>query len=118
MPQDFAQAEFDVPVGSVCTVTETDDRGRDDGDLRPAERRRHGGEITVTAGSDTDPITITITNDFPVGGLRVIKAIGENEADLELDDIPYTFAYQCTFDPGRRRVDHVADRNRASSSRP
>jgi hypothetical protein len=88
-----------APVGSVCTVTEIDDNGATTVTYDPANATGSAGEVTVTAGSDTEPITITITNDFPVGGLEVLKEIGENDADLDLDDIEYTFAYQCTFDP-------------------
>ena len=100
VPHDFAQPEFDVPVGALCTVEETDDRGATTVTYDPPNADGTAAEITVTAGSEADPIAITITNDFPVGGLQVIKEIGENEANLELDDLPYTFAYQCTFDPG------------------
>ncbi len=56
--------------------------------------------MTVTEASATEPISMAISNDFPVGGLRVTKTIGRNDADLDLDDIPYGFHYECSFDPG------------------
>ncbi len=88
-----------APVGSVCTVTENDDRGATTVTYDPANDDGTAGEVTVLEGSDADPVSITITNDYPDGGLELIKAIGDNEADLELDDIEYIFAYQCRFDP-------------------
>ncbi len=86
---------YGAPVGSVCTVTETDDQGATTVTYDPPS-----GSVTVTEASATDPIAMTVTNDFPVGGLRVTKTIGRNDADLDLDDIPYGFHYECTFDPG------------------
>jgi uncharacterized repeat protein (TIGR01451 family) len=91
---------FVAPVGSVCTVTEIDDNGATTVTFDPANADGTAGEVVVPDGStEAEPISITITNDFPDGGLQVNKAIGVNDADLVLDDLPYTFRYQCTFDP-------------------
>ena len=94
-------AAFEAPVNSVCTVTEVDGQGATTVTYDPPNADGTAGELVVPPGSTVaTPIAVTIVNDFAVGGLRVNKAIGDNAADLALDDLVYTFRYQCSFDTG------------------
>ena len=81
----------DLPTGATCTVTEPDNAGATDpGVVDPA-----GG---FTVGNDAAaPTEVTVTNDFRVGGLNVVKTLAGPGAP-DFSDGPFTFDVQCTYE--------------------
>ena len=80
-----------LPVGSRCWAAETDDGG---------------ATSVVISATEADPvfvddaanpnISITVTNVFDVGGLRITKTVQGPGAGFA--DQPFTFAVTCTLD--------------------
>ncbi|GAA1507979.1 hypothetical protein BJ978_001281 [Agromyces terreus] len=88
----------DIPIGSECYAEEDDRQGASDVDISATV----DAPIEVTDGSD---ITITVTNDYPDAGFRVVKEVDDGGAvDQDGDPIAYdtvfTFTAVCTFQGG------------------
>jgi hypothetical protein len=84
-------ANLDVPVGATCTATETDDAGATAVTYEP-----EGGEALIPATHDLSA-EVTITNDFSVGSLLIVKeVIGAGVP--EFSQGPFTFDVVCAFD--------------------
>ncbi|MFV0318878.1 MAG: DUF5979 domain-containing protein [Microbacterium sp.] len=81
----------DLPHGTECVVTETDDGGATESTTDP----RDG---TVTIGDKTAKASVvTVTNDFRTGALRVLKEVNGPGVPT-LSDGPFDFGVVCTYE--------------------
>lgn len=78
-------------VGSNCNVNETKTGGATSSTIDPAD-----GNVTIT-DSATDPITVTLTNTFDVGSIKIIKKRVGPGVD-QLGNGPFTANIKCTLD--------------------
>ncbi|WP_123372114.1 DUF5979 domain-containing protein [Cellulomonas sp. PhB150] len=77
----------DLPVGALCRVTEPDDGGATTTTIRPA---------VVRIGSG-DPVEVTATNTFDLGGITVDKVVaGQGGEDFGAG--PFEVSVACTYD--------------------
>ncbi|MEO1057480.1 MAG: DUF5979 domain-containing protein, partial [Actinomycetota bacterium] len=76
----------DIPIGSSCTVTETEPHGAQDVTISPAQ------PITITG---TEAVEVLITNTFDTGSLVINKEITGPGALLARG--PFLFTLECTF---------------------
>ncbi len=76
----------DIPIGSSCTVTETEAHGAQDVAISPSQ------PVTITG---TAAIEVTITNTFGTGSLVIGKEITGPGALLATG--PFLFTLECTF---------------------
>ncbi|MET0692956.1 MAG: DUF5979 domain-containing protein [Propionibacteriaceae bacterium] len=84
----------EVPSGSVCRATETDDGGATEVTYDPAGTATESGPVTAQSGS---PKTVRVTNDFRAGTLLINKEVA-GPGTPELSDGPFVFTVSCTFD--------------------
>lgn len=75
-------------VNSICRVTETNTGGATTVTVSPE------GTFAVTAASQAEPVQVSVTNRFDVGGLRVIKKIDDPDG-LVGDDQLFWFQLRC-----------------------
>ena len=78
-----------LPVGSVCRVTEPDDAGATATTIRPAA-------VVIRAG-DTDAVSVTVTNRYDVGSIVVDKELDGAGAD-DFGAGPFEVSLACTYD--------------------
>ena len=78
-----------VPVGSECTVSETDDGG--------ATAVRISPDQPVTVDDAQTPLEITVTNTFDEGGLRITKVVDGPGSAFVPDETQYVVRVWCTF---------------------
>ncbi|WP_040494111.1 DUF5979 domain-containing protein [Ilumatobacter nonamiensis] len=88
-----------IPVGSICTVTETDDEGAaaKTATADPAENvvvDPEGETVTVTLDSET---TVTVGNVFTSGSVEITKVVSGNTA-ADGAAGPFTVAVECILD--------------------
>lgn len=81
---------FDVPVGTTCSIDETDLGGATTVTFDP-----ESGSVVVPADGDQEA-TVTATNDFPVGSLVVMKDVTGPGAPA-FSAGPFTFDVTCSF---------------------
>jgi uncharacterized repeat protein (TIGR01451 family) len=84
-----------IPVGALCTVTETDADGAD-ATVLSGETVVDGGDgsAVVTVGGEADGVLIT--NTFEAGTLSVLKTVlGDGAADY--GDGPFAASVSCTY---------------------
>jgi uncharacterized repeat protein (TIGR01451 family) len=84
-----------LPIGSLCTVTETDPDGAD-ATAFAGETVVDGGDgsAVVTVGGEADDVLIT--NTFEAGTLSVLKTVlGDGAADY--GDGPFAASVSCTY---------------------
>ncbi|MBS2538553.1 hypothetical protein KGQ20_37990 [Catenulispora sp. NF23] len=92
-PPDFLVTVPDLPVGAVCTVTETDAGGAD----APAAPV---GPLTIEQGA-ANVVSATLTNVFSAGHLTLVKRLaGAGAAAAEADGFAYPLHVLCTVDGG------------------
>ena len=79
-----------LPTGASCVVTEVDDAGATESSVSPAE--------AFTIGADAvEPSIVTVTNDFRVGGLNVVKQVrGPGVPDFS--DGPFEYSVLCSYE--------------------
>ncbi|WP_022892784.1 DUF5979 domain-containing protein [Agromyces subbeticus] len=83
----------DLPTGASCTVTEPDDGGATgEPVITPAQP-----VVVGVDGAEGDPIAVTVTNDFRVGGFQIEKEITGPGVPLT-DGTVFTFTYVCTYE--------------------
>ncbi|WP_402469934.1 DUF5979 domain-containing protein [Isoptericola aurantiacus] len=85
----------DLPVGADCVVTETDDGGATSSTVSTAVADGGPGRAVVPA-SDADPVVLTVTNTFDVGGVAVSKEVTGPGAAV-LGDGPFEVSLACTY---------------------
>ncbi|HEY9291253.1 MAG TPA: DUF5979 domain-containing protein, partial [Microlunatus sp.] len=96
-PRNEASALFiGIPLGAQCSVAETDTAGATTTTIDPA------GTFTVT--SNTDPVQVTATNDYPVAPVNVVKQITGDGASQVPDDTEFSVQLTCTTDFGGHQV--------------
>lgn len=76
-----------LATGASCAVTETDDGGATETTIDPS------GSVTIGTGST--PVAVTIANVFRAGGLQISKLIDGPGASLGSG--PFTFSVACAF---------------------
>ncbi|MET0865581.1 MAG: DUF5979 domain-containing protein, partial [Nakamurella sp.] len=83
---------IEAPVGSTCIATEPEDGqgGAWSSTIDPA------GGVLITPDSATDPIDISVTNDFPNGTLQIIKEL-DGPGAPSYGDGPFIFEVSCSF---------------------
>lgn len=91
-PDDLTWTVDNLPTGSDCVVTETDDGGATGVEIE-------GGEFTV--GDDAaDPSLVTVTNTFTVGGVELTKELlgTANDVANVRDTGHLEFELTCTYE--------------------
>lgn len=81
----------DLPTGATCDITEPEDGGATEITILPE---------TVTIGVEGDagdPVTVSVTNDFRVGGFVVEKTLEGSGVGFS-EDVDFTFSYTCTYE--------------------
>ena len=101
----------EAPIGTVCTVVETDSAGAATVTYDPPAADGEGAEGQVPADGDLS-ITVTITNDFAVGSLVIIKEVSGPECPGSPTG-PFVFDVTCDYLGERGRVLDDRDRSRA-----
>ena len=97
VPADPTTSE--IPVGSICKVTETDARGAtasmqiDGADLAPAA----DGSWEFELGEKLTAFELALTNTFEVGAIEIAKEITGGAAGLVPDDEEFVFDVACTL---------------------
>ncbi len=103
----------EAPVGSVCTVVESDDLGATTVTYDPPNGDGTAAVVTVDADASAQA-SVTITNDFPIGSVTLLKTV-TGGVDPVFTDRPVR---------GRPRLHvprcaaHRVSRSRTSSSIP
>ncbi|WP_162243342.1 DUF5979 domain-containing protein [Cellulomonas sp. Leaf334] len=82
----------DLPVGAECAVTETATGGATTSTVSTTVDGGQPGEVVVPDG---DPASVTVTNTFSVGEVRVVKSLGGEDAAAHQGDI-FTVSLACT----------------------
>jgi hypothetical protein len=80
---------LDAPVGATCTATELDSGGATSSTVTPS------AGLLVTPGATT-ALTLTVTNTFEEGHLRIHKLVTGTGASLP--DGPFEYDVACTFE--------------------
>ncbi|WP_162602571.1 DUF5979 domain-containing protein [Nocardioides daejeonensis] len=80
---------LEAPVGSLCTATELEDGGATRTEVDPS------AGVRIVAGTQEE-LTITVTNTFDRGTLRIKKLL--SGAGTELAAGPFEFTTACTFE--------------------
>lgn len=82
----------DLPTGSECTVTEPDTGGATQVIITPEQ------PITIgVAGEEGDPVSVTVTNDYRLGGFEIAKTVSGPGAGFS-EGVDFEFDYLCTYD--------------------
>ncbi|MFF2388293.1 DUF5979 domain-containing protein [Agromyces sp. NPDC058104] len=82
----------DLPTGAECTVTEPDTGGATQVVITPDQ------PITIgVAGEDGDPVVVTVTNDYRLGGFEIAKTVSGPGAGFS-EGVDFEFDYLCTYD--------------------
>ncbi|MFF2496363.1 DUF5979 domain-containing protein [Agromyces sp. NPDC058064] len=82
----------DLPTGSECTVTEPDTGGATQVIITPDQ------PITIgVAGDEGDPVVVTVTNDYRLGGFDIAKTVSGPGAGFT-EGVDFEFDYLCTYD--------------------
>jgi uncharacterized repeat protein (TIGR01451 family) len=84
-----------LPVGSTCTIVETETQGADPVQIDPPGGT-DTGEITIT--DDPDPVLVTVTNTFNPAALVIRKEITGPGAPLLPTGTEFTARVVCTFE--------------------
>ncbi|WP_106269111.1 MULTISPECIES: DUF5979 domain-containing protein [Isoptericola] len=84
-----------LPVGAVCTVTETDDGSATDVTISSAVEGGEAGQAIVPAAGDTT-VGITVTNTFDLGEVVVDKVTDGDGAEA-WGAGPFEVELACTF---------------------
>ncbi|KQX07766.1 MULTISPECIES: DUF5979 domain-containing protein [unclassified Leifsonia] len=80
----------DLPTDASCVVTEIDDAGATESSVNPA------GAFTI-GDAESGPSLVTVTNDFRVGGLNVVKQLtGPGVPDFS--NGPFVYSVICTYE--------------------
>ncbi|GAA1828570.1 DUF5979 domain-containing protein [Agromyces salentinus] len=80
----------DLPTGADCTVTEPDTAGATEVTIDPES-------VTVgVVGDEGDPVAVTVTNDFRVGGFQIQKNITGPGTEFT-DGVDFVYGYTCTY---------------------
>ena len=78
-----------IPVGAKCSAVETNNGGATSTTIDPADG--------VTIGASAEDIAgLTVTNDFELGGLTIMKGLEGGGAE-EYGTGPFVFTTTCTF---------------------
>ncbi|WP_157432162.1 DUF5979 domain-containing protein [Agromyces italicus] len=81
-----------LPTGAECTVTEPDDGGATQVLITPTQP-----VVIGVDGDEDDPIEVTVTNDYRVGGFDIEKTVSGPGTGFS-DDVDFEFAYVCTYE--------------------
>ncbi len=80
-----------LPVGSTCTITESDQQGAGSVVITPD---------TITVGEQGGPTLVTVENSYPVGALLLRKAVDDGGEGFIPPGTPYTVNVDCTYPAG------------------
>ncbi|WP_172979714.1 DUF5979 domain-containing protein [Agromyces agglutinans] len=82
-----------LPTGASCTVTEPDDGGATgEPVITPAQP-----VVIGVDGAEGDPVAVTVTNDFRVGGFQVEKTVVGPGVGFS-ESVDFVFTYVCTYE--------------------
>ncbi|QDP96805.1 DUF11 domain-containing protein [Microlunatus elymi] len=87
-----------VPVGAECQAEEltTGSATTSSISITMPDGTQTDGSFIVTPESQQNPITVTATNDYPVGSVHLIKKLTGDGADQVSDDTQFTVQLTCT----------------------
>ncbi|MHA7985380.1 DUF5979 domain-containing protein [Rathayibacter sp. CAU 1779] len=84
----------DLPIGTVCSIEETDDSGAVASIVVPQS-------VTVTSNGTDDTVQVRVINAYTVGGFTVTKTVDSDAVDRNGDPLVYdqefTFSASCTY---------------------
>lgn len=84
-----------LPIGAVCTVTETDNGGAD---TTPSP-------VTVTIAEGAEPTAATFVNPFTAGTISVTKTVDGDAADSDyVAGLTYTMLVECVLIDGEETI--------------
>ncbi|MCK0115574.1 DUF11 domain-containing protein [Isoptericola sp. S6320L] len=98
-----------LPVGAVCTVTETDDGSATDVTISSAVEGGEAGQAIVPAAGDTT-VGITVTNTFDLGEVVVDKVTDGDGAEA-WGAGPFEVELACTFNGAEIEIPGGATRS-------
>ncbi|UOQ87774.1 DUF5979 domain-containing protein [Agromyces endophyticus] len=81
-----------LPTGAECTVTEPDDGGATEVVVSPDQP-----VVIGVGGTEGDPIEVTVTNDYRVGGFDIAKTVSGPGTGFS-SDVDFVFHYVCTYE--------------------
>ncbi|MFF2272916.1 DUF5979 domain-containing protein [Agromyces sp. NPDC058136] len=80
-----------LPTGAECTVSEPDDGGATQAIISPDQ------PVTIgVAGEEGDPIEVTVTNDYRLGGFDIAKTVSGAGAGFS-EGVDFEFTYVCSY---------------------
>ncbi len=81
----------DLPTGAECVITEPASGGATEVTVSPSP------VVIGIADADASPVTVSVTNEYRVGGFEVSKTIS-GSGDEFSTGVEFTFEYTCSLD--------------------